>query len=116
MKLQISKKEKRIMKLIIDYLYSIILALVIVALVIIFVKIMIPFILSLVSMFLGLFYMWASLEDVNFKFIGGIFFFLVLWNVFKSIFWIWLNITEKVIEYYINVLNKIGYENKKQKK
>jgi uncharacterized membrane protein YGL010W len=67
---------------------------------VIFIKLIFPTGLMVFNFLVALVYMWVGLEDVNFKFIGGIFFFLIGWKIFEalcSVLWV---ILEKYAEEY----------------
>lgn len=60
--------------------------------------VLVPMVKGILAMFLASISLYALLTDVNFKFIGGCFFIIVYWYIFRAI-----------ISVVIKIMNK-GYE------
>lgn len=59
-------------------------------------SLIIPMIKSILFMFITLIQEWILLTDINFKFIGGCFFFVIYWKILEAFVSIFLKIFNKI--------------------
>ena len=79
LKFEIDKSQLKI----VFRIFTIVMLFVIIALLII--KLLIPVAIGIMNSFVALYKLYLLLTDINFKFIGGIFFLCVAWIIFKAI-------------------------------
>lgn len=100
MKFKLSKKEKIVLDKVKPFAWIIPFLAGVFLIWFLFLEIILPLGLGVANTLIAIFNVWRNLEDVNFIFIGAIFFFIILWKFFVALVSVWLGIFKAVMEYF----------------
>jgi len=114
MKIKLAKKEKKIGKILKEKSWILFIVFLYWVLAYIFAKLIFPFGVRISYNLLGLVEMWRALTDINFIFIGGIFFFIISWKIFLALLNLWVFLLNSTIKYYYKNIKIDLKENKNE--